>query len=537
MIPRQALQVVWFKRDLRVHDHAALCGAQQQGPVLAIFAIEPSQWERCDAGGGSYGFMIESLRSLQSELAQLNIPLWVRVTEVTVLLEQLRLHSPAGFVLHSLLETGHGASFARDKTVARWCRNHGVVWQEWPNHGVFRVLRDRDGWALAWQRFMQRPCLAAPVPQAVAPALPPAGSDRVPARLSRLRTAAAAGFSCPDMEQLARRDPPQRQRGGRDSAWAAWRHFVDHGSKTYRWAMSSPLTAFDACSRLSPYLSWGCVSVREVWQAVQQELGRSERGPVAQGLRSLASRLQWHDHFIQKMESEPELEWRNLHRGHDGLRNEGELTEPEFERWRRWALGLTGWPLVDACQRALHDTGWMNFRMRAMLASSACHLLWLHWRSPSIWLATQFVDYEPGIHYPQFQMQSGTTGINTLRVYNPIKQALEHDTQGAFIRHWVPELRELSTAELHRPWLGILGVTPAESVGYPIPMVDLEVASREALDRITARRRSLMAHREAQQVYQRHGSRRRDREGFRARPREDASDTHLDQASSQASLF
>ncbi len=126
----------------------------------------------------------------------------------------------------------------------------------------------------------------------------------------------------------------------------------------------------------------------------------------AASLQSFEGRLHWHCHFIQKLESEPAIEQRNVHRGFDGLRNEGELTDEERRRLEAWCTGRTGFPFVDACMRSLIATGWINFRMRAMLVSFASYQLWLHWRATGEHLARQFLDYEPGIHWPQVRSTS-----------------------------------------------------------------------------------------------------------------------------------
>jgi deoxyribodipyrimidine photo-lyase len=225
------------------------------------------------------------------------------------------------------------------------------------------------------------------------------------------------------------------------------------------------------------------------------------------GLQAFISRLYWHCHFIQKLESEPALEFHNLHRGYDGLR-EDDWNPAHFAAL---TAGRTGWPLVDACAAMLRETGWINFRMRAMLVSVAAYPLWLHWRPVGLWLARQFLDYEPGIHWPQMQMQSGTTGINVPRIYNPVKQARDHDPHGHFVRRWLPALRQVPDSWLFEPWrmpeaMQLRhGLRPASTAAPP---VDLDAATRLAKQRLFALRRPEIKSAKAA-IVEKHGSRQR----------------------------
>ena len=165
--------------------------------------------------------------------------------------------------------------------------------------------------------------------------------------------------------------------------------------------------------------------------------------------------------------------------------------------------------------RCLAATGWLNFRMRAMLVSFAAYHLWLHWRPVGMHLATKFVDFEPGIHWSQTQMQSGVTGINTVRIYSPTKQLQDQDPDGVFVRRWVPELAGVPTKLLAEPFQ----MTRAEQdaagcvIGgdYPAPVVEHKAAVQAAKDRVYAARRTDEAKAEAKRVYEQHGSRRRPR--------------------------
>jgi deoxyribodipyrimidine photo-lyase len=178
-----------------------------------------------------------------------------------------------------------------------------------------------------------------------------------------------------------------------------------------------------------------------------------------------------------------------------------------------WAEGKTGYPLVDACMRSLIQRGWVTFRMRAMLVSFASYHLWLDWRQTGYHLARLFTDYEPGIHYSQLQMQSGVTGINAIRIYNPIKQSLDQDPNGEFIRNWVPELQHVSNSWIHQPWLMSKTLqTQAQCMigcDYPAPIVDHDSAIRAAREKLRLARKQQEYETEANQVFQKLGSRKR----------------------------
>ena len=484
--------VVWFKRDLRLHDHAALHAAAARGPLLCLYVVEPALWQAPDAARQHYEFILESLRELYRALRQLGGRLHLVTGDVVEVLDHLHAAAPFG-ALFAHEETGNGLTFQRDLAVGRWCRSHGVHWQEFPQFGVVRRLASRDAWQGRWEALMAQPCLPTPQHLRFAPLpwpdTPPPAAD-------------ALG--------LAAHDPPRRQSGGRSHGLDVLHDFLGERSQQYRGGISSPLSAPTACSRLSPYLAFGCLSLREIVHAARFKSATlpASASRHKAGISAFISRLYWHCHFIQKLESEPELEFRNLHRGYDGMR-EDDWNPRHFEAL---SAGRTGWPLVDACVVMLRETGWINFRMRAMLVSVAAYPLWLHWRPVGLWLARQFLDYEPGIHWSQMQMQSGTTGINVPRIYNPIKQARDHDPHGHFVRRWLPALRRVPDSWLFEPWRmpadlqARHGLQPGDIAEPPL---DLESATRAAKARLFALKAQPDIRAAKAAIVQKHGSRKR----------------------------
>ncbi len=498
------VQVVWFKRDLRLHDHAPLREAAARGPVLPVYVWEPELLRSPEYDAAHGVFVADCLAELRDRLGAIGLRLCVLRADLPGAFEALWRAQPFA-ALWSHEETGQWITYQRDLRVVAWCRERGVAWTEIPHNGVIRRLRSRDGWARRWDQRM------------LAAESPPLGAGEArAARVPALPEGLLASVD-PPVADTGPCSRPRMQRGGEARALRALRSFLTERGVDYRRAMSSPVSAFEACSRISPHLTWGSLSMRRAAHAAEDraaQLRALDAAGVgvdprwAGSVASFAGRLRWHCHFMQKLEDEPRIEFENFSRAFDGLR-EQDFDEERFGAWRE---GRTGFPMVDACMRALLAGGWINFRMRAMLMSFAAYQLWLHWRRPAQHLARLFTDFEPGIHFSQCQMQSGTTGINTIRIYSPTKQALDQDPEGSFIRRWLPELEPVPAPHLAEPWKMPSGLQQMLGVvigrDYPAPIVDPAGSYAEARRRIGAARATGTARAEADRVQHRHGSRR-----------------------------
>jgi len=478
------MNIVWLKRDLRLRDHAAIKAAvEAKEPFILLYIFDPRLIQAEDSDVRHWRFVQQSLEDLNEQLKDYQTKVYIANENSELVFQKLIEHFPIERIF-SYQETGNRISFDRDIAIQALLDKHNIIWEEFQCNGVIRGLKNRSDWDQQWRTFMIHP----PEDAAL--------SESIFAKIDAEEWVNLFPQSLPiDFYD----NPTTFQPGGEKNAWRYLQSFLQKRHENYSLHISKPLLSRKGCSRLSPFLAYGNLSVRQVYQMTLASLPTSKN---KRSLYNFISRLHWHCHFIQKFESECRIEFENFNRAYDTIQKEHRSDWiAAFEK------GQTGIPIVDANIRCLIATGYTNFRMRAMLVSFFCFNLWQDWRHLHF-LARQFLDYEPGIHYAQIQMQAGTTGINTLRIYNPIKNALDHDPEGAFVKQWIPELAEVPFPEVHTPWKleenAQFLFNCRIGIDYPTPIIDIEATQKKATEFMWTFKKTSEAKEEGKRILSRH---------------------------------
>ncbi|RED48242.1 cryptochrome/deoxyribodipyrimidine photo-lyase family protein [Seonamhaeicola aphaedonensis] len=484
MTNREEIHLVWLKRDLRLQDNEAIFNAlNSEKRVLLLYCFEPILLKDSHYSQRHWNFIKESITDLNKTLKPYNAKILAVESDIIPTINQL-LSKYRISNIFSHQETGILVTYERDKNFKRYCKNNLIQWHENINNGVQRGLKNRDGWNEIVEAFY------AIEPLSFSP------QENQLLLIDEIETLENY-FKIPNLNTL---NTKSFQKGGRTSGLKYLNSFFKERYPNYMIHISKPELARMSCSRLSPYLAWGNLSIREIYHRANH-FKKTARHKKA--IEAFMSRLRWQTHFIQKFEMEHTMEEASLNRGFHKLKKS---ISKQYKY--AWKTGQTGYPLVDACMRCLNETGYLNFRMRALVVSFFTHNLWQPWQEATTHLSQMFLDFEPGIHFPQLQMQAGETGVNMLRIYNPIKNSLEHDPEAIFIKKWVPELKALDIPFVHQPYL----MTEMEQQfynfklgkDYPKPIVDVETSRRKASDTLWEYRKDKTVLEETKRILRKH---------------------------------
>ena len=460
-----AINILWFRRDLRLSDNEIVVATVGAHEVLPCFIIDPWFYQQPDIGKSRVRFLFESLENLDHNLRSLGSQLYLFEGNSVAVIQALT---------QELLQQGYRPQlyFNRDVQVVYGIeRDRKIV-----NHynelnlkcylGLNNFLQidteRREQWYEEYYTYQRRSQYLVPIqintPQ-LSLNLPQLTFEQLKQKYRALWETERVYFD-----------------GGETNALATLNSFLSHRYQGYHWKLSRPwLAQQGATSHLSPHLAFGTISSRTVYQRTKARAAELVYVPKAElSLKAFRDRLRWRDSFSQRLYFHPEIAEQNRY--------------PEFDRWYRaetlegekqdllaaWQEGETGFPLVDASMRQLKTRGWMNFRMRAMCATFLTINCGISWHHGAKHYMNCLVDGELAIDNWQWQMQAGVTNplSETFRIYNPNKNIQDRDPELRFINYWVPELRGYSLSE-------ILAGRYSNESPYPAPILDLAQTRKE----------------------------------------------------------
>ncbi|HSF54194.1 MAG TPA: deoxyribodipyrimidine photo-lyase, partial [Algoriphagus sp.] len=282
----QEISIVWLKRDLRLSDHQSIAEAIRAGfPVLLMYCFEPSLIAAPQSDDRHWRFVWESLQEMQTRLKALKTSVAIFHMEVQEVFQYLKAEFDIQAV-YSHLETGIHITFERDKQMSAFFKEIGISWYEYAQQGVSRGLIDRSRWTNSWYEFANAPIQ---------------NPDWDNASFIELSDSFMKNLPQREISEVWKKPNPSMQPGGESKGRLYLKSFLEKRVKNYSRHISKPELSRKGCSRLSPYLAWGCISLREVYQSSEQ---KAKSGFQARNFTNFQSRLRWHCHFIQKFEME-----------------------------------------------------------------------------------------------------------------------------------------------------------------------------------------------------------------------------------------
>lgn len=454
--------IVWFRRDLRIADHAPLDRAAQRGAVIPVFIFDRALLHHPETAVARVAFMLESLRSLDADLRERGGRLILRSGDPVEVLPQLIRETQAeGIYAHIDFERIYGR--VRDARLNRALAQQQLKIRWFEPGGTTSELVTSQQYRQIWYAQMQATIVPTPTRIYVPPEVL---SQPIP--------------SLADVGHFG--DGKPIPAASTQAARQLLQQFMQEKTQRYYWQLSYP--SAEATSGLSPHIKFGVISLRECYQTVQQ-LKEIPDQRVGRSRKQFISRLRWNSGFAQRFRYLPQMEVRSLYQGFDAA--SGDIDETLYQTWQQ---GQTGFPIIDAAARCLLATGgWqaLNFRTRACYASFLSNLLGIDWRYGALHFMRHLIDGDCPIDHYQWAMQAGVTAAidkSWTRIYNPGQVAVDRfDPQGQFIKQWVPELRHLPPAHLGLPLL---------VKDYPLPIVDYPQARARRVRQLEQQRRGLM---------------------------------------------
>ena len=467
------MQLIWFRQDLRIQDHAALWHATQAGPCIAFVAISFGQWALHDDAAVKIDFYLRQLQELKKQLKNLNIPLviqevsfWKDIPEViSKLTQKLDIEC-----LHANIEVGVN-ELKRDAEVQQLLEKYNKTFELYHDRTLFPVGAVRNKTQQPYQVFtaFKKKCyelLSLGLPQCYP-------QIEVQADLPNNEiwdeSVLTITHEYPECVQKQQAHWPVSE----EYALTLLDDFIN--DKVINYQKERDFPHLDATSQLSPYLNLGILSIRQCIQALfRQQHGHFHIEQLGQ--QTWLDELLWREFYQHTLFDFPQLSKHYPFKAN--TQNIPWRDAPED--LAAWQQGQTGIPIVDAGMRQLLETGWMHNRVRMITAMFLTKNLLIDWRLGEQWFMQHLVDGDLAANNGGWQWcaSTGMDSVPYFRIFNPITQSQKFDPHGDYIRQWVPELAHLDAQLIHEPY----NKNPDLSLNYPKPIADLKQTRVRAIE-------------------------------------------------------